>query len=77
MAKEPFSYHGDGIDGDWNLPTDVYGRCTWEGVKIALLMDIRRELRRIRAVAECPNAFAIPGLLRQIVKQTRPKRCKK
>lgn len=75
--KDQSNYYNYGRNADWNLQTDVSGHCTWDGVKIALLMDIRSELRRIRTIAECPNAIAIPNLLRQIVKQTKPTRRRK
>jgi hypothetical protein len=46
---------------------------TWD-VQIAVLMDIRDELQAIKAVLQCPNTQAIPSLLRQLVRQTKPKR---
>jgi hypothetical protein len=47
---------------------------------LAILMDIRGELRRICMVLECPNATDIPNILRRIdgnTKKRKPKAHKK
>lgn len=43
-------------NGDWKLASPI----TWEHVPIALLMDIRDELRAIRSLANC---YRIPRAL--------------
>ena len=45
-------------DKDWNLPDRLE---TWEQVGVAVLEDLRDELRHIRRLMECPNVRA--GLL--------------
>ena len=37
---------------------------------LAVLMDLRDELRRIRQVFECPNMLEVPHILRQIRRNT-------
>lgn len=51
---------------EWLLG-DTHGEnMTWEQVHVAVLMDIRRELRRLNSLLHCPNATAIPQTLREI-----------
>ena len=69
-------------DVQWNLPDGVpdnAGSCTheWVSIHAAVLMDIRDELKRLNAALYCPNALAIPGLLRSVVRNTAKKRRKK
>lgn len=52
-------------EADGTLPT-------WERAAIAVLMDIRRELRRLNAAISCQNFQAIPGHLRGIRRNTAP-----
>lgn len=62
-------------DGNWSLPTTADGKIqTWEHVQIAVLMDIRDELKSLNAVLHCPNFLAIPSKLDTIAKNTRKKR---
>lgn len=44
---------------DWNLPESI----TWDHVSIAVLMDIREELRRLNRLLHCSNFLAIPSKL--------------
>ena len=39
-------------------------------MQLAVLMDIRDELKRLNAFLHCPNAVAIPKLLRSIQRNT-------
>lgn len=57
---------------DWDIPAGDSGRApkTWEQVQVALLMDIRDELQTLNNVFRCPNALAIPKLLREIKRNT-------
>lgn len=58
-------------DSDWNLPDSL----SWGQVEVAVLMDIRDELKRLNSLLRCPNFIGIPFRLEQIVKNTKkPKR---
>jgi len=61
-------------DGDWKLPD----RCAdWTQVEVAILMDIRDELKQLNRLLRCPNFLAIPYTLNKIERNTRkPKRRK-
>lgn len=60
-------------DVDWDLPQSV----TWEHVPTAVLMDIRRELKKINRLLHCPNFQDIPALLRGVKRNTtKPKKKK-
>jgi hypothetical protein len=61
-------------NAEWNLPDPVQ---SWEQVNAALMMDIRYELRRLNRTMECANTQAIPGLLRDIERNTTKKRRRK
>ena len=50
---------------EWNV-RDADGSITWERAGIAVLMDIRRELRTLNRVLACPNFLEIPRTLRTI-----------
>ena len=67
---------------DWQCHVKPSHQCrnqyTHDEAQLAVLMDIRGELRRIRDVLECPNATEIPEILRSIRANTsKPKRKKK
>lgn len=53
-------------DVNWNLPEQV----SWEGSTLAVLMDLRDELKRLNGVLSCPNFVGIPSTLRKIAAQT-------
>lgn len=64
-------------DQNWALPKAADGACiqSWEGVQIAVLMDIRDELKQLNGVFACFQN--IPHLLKHISANTaRPKRKK-
>lgn len=61
-------------NANWGLPTKDY---TWEHVKIALLMDLRNELKTLNRLIGCHNTMAIPGLLRDIKRNTTRRKYKK
>ena len=53
-------------DRDWDL-VDASGRiASWDHVAIAVLMDIRRELKTLNGIIGCQNFIAIPNILREI-----------
>ena len=50
---------------------------TWQKVGVAVLMDIREELKTLNRLLSCPNFQSIPRRLRQIAANTtKPKRKK-
>jgi len=61
-------------DLDWDLAEKDTGNIgTWEKVQIAVLMDIRDELRIISrklSPLECSNFLAIPHTLKRISRNT-------
>lgn len=61
-------------DLTWNTGD---GGVTWDGAKLAVLMDIRDELKRMNAVLYCPNFTDIPRKLEAIRKNTTKPRAKK
>ena len=50
-------------DGNWGLPETLPD---WELVPVALLMDIRDELKALNAHLRCHNFVQIPTILRGI-----------
>lgn len=55
-------------DCEWNIgngPTHTY-----EAAQLAVLMDLRDELKRLNGVLNCPNFISVPGILREIRKHT-------
>lgn len=69
-------------DWDWTLPTGDY---TYDSAQLAVLMDIRDELKLIRLCQtdirnrlNCTETMAIPRMLRRISANTaKPKKRKK
>lgn len=58
-------------DSDWNLPDRAQN---WEQASVAVLMDIRDELRRVASllsVLQCRNFLSIPAKLERIARQTK------
>ena len=51
-------------DGVWNC--GVNGEMSFAGAQLAVLMDIRDELKELNGLLRCPNFVAIPRLLRGI-----------
>lgn len=61
-------------DQDWNLPD---GALSYDGAAVALLMDIRDELRAVKQKLEilnCPNFVDIPRKLDRIRRNTTKKK---
>lgn len=61
-------------NAEWNLPNPV---ADWTQAQVAVLMDIRDELKRLNALLHCHNCVAIPQKLDAIVKNTTKKRRKR
>lgn len=47
-----------------------------EAAHLAVLMDVRDELKRLNALLHCHNAVEVPNILRTIAANTKPKRRK-
>ena len=62
-------------DSNWRLPTNSAGQISeWQYVPIAVLMDIRDELKRLNALLHCHNFTDIPHKLDRIKRNTAKKR---
>ena len=48
----------------------------YDGVFVALLMDIRDELQTLNRLLSCPNFLGMPAALRKVARNTTPKRPK-
>lgn len=71
MAGERFR------DRDWGILRNLDGTVPYDGCHLAVLMDIRDELKRLNSVLGCCNMLRIPRVLDSIAKNTRrPKRKK-
>jgi hypothetical protein len=60
-------------DVDWNIPEK---ELTWEQASVAVLMDLRDELKEIShsvSVLQCSNFIRIPKVLDRIARNTKPK----
>ena len=53
---------------NWNLPESA--TLGYDAAALAVLMDLRDELRTIRRILQCPNFQHIPFDLGRLVKQT-------
>lgn len=60
-------------DMDWNLPESGN---TYESAQLAVLMDIRDELKHLNSVLHCTRFRGIPNVLYNIERNTRPKKKK-
>jgi hypothetical protein len=62
-------------DNQWTMSTDALGHYSYEQATLAVLMDLRDEMKRMNSVLNCTNFLAVPGILRVIQEQTKkPKR---
>lgn len=50
----------------WEPGDDKGNAPTWERVIVALLMDVRDEMKELNRTLNCPNTREIPRVLRQI-----------
>ncbi len=56
-------------DTEWNLPTTLaggIGSVDGGAAHLAVLMDIRDEMKRLNALLSCPNFTGIPQTLKSI-----------
>jgi hypothetical protein len=64
-------------DANWSVPDNPY---CWEQAMVAVLMDIRDELKALNRtlnVLRCPNFLAIPRTLEQIRANTSKPKAKR
>lgn len=64
-------------DVSWNLYTNSSGNITLEQVNVAVLMDIRDEMKQLNRLFHCSNFLEIPRILRTIRRNTTKRRYKK
>lgn len=55
-------------DANWTLPEDT--SVSYDEAQLAVLMDIRDELKRLNTVLQCPNFIAVPAKLDAIDRNT-------
>lgn len=67
---------GNARDQEWDVLDDKGQIVTWERVGVAVMMDIRRELRTLNQLLGCPNFTGIPRMLRRISANTAKPRSK-
>jgi hypothetical protein len=58
-------------DLNWDLPD---GMLSYDAASLAVLMDIRDVLKSMNARLQCQDTLAIPTTLREICRNTKPKR---
>lgn len=59
----------------WSVCNEADGdRITWEGAKLAVLMDIRDELQKLNRLLGCSNFTDIPRILRRTEQNTRKRK---
>lgn len=57
-------------DQTWNVSRDSDGFVSHEACQLAVLQDIRDELKKLNRLLHCSNAVAIPTILRKIQRNT-------
>lgn len=63
-------------DIEWKIHNEDGTIPTWERVQVAVLMDIRDELKRLNSAIYCTNFQKIPAVLTAIRRNTTKKRRK-
>lgn len=61
-------------DYGWFIKTNSNGTTPTDDAQLAVLMDLRDELKRLNAVLHCSNFLAIPHKLDAIKRNTAKKR---
>lgn len=64
-------------DAQWQLNLSATGTVTTADAQLAVLMDVRDELKLLNALLRCDNFLAIPRKLDDIRRNTAKKRRKK
>lgn len=60
-------------DANWRLPDKAEN---WQQASVAVLMDLRDELKRLNELLHCPNFTRIPAVLDVIRRNTHKKKRK-
>ena len=60
----------------WTIDQSVTS-VTWDAITALVLQDIRDELQKLNSLLHCPNFIGIPGVLRTIAANTKPKKPKR
>lgn len=63
-------------DANWSVTASIGGGVEWAGAQLAVLMDLRDELKRLNDLLHCVNFITIPRKLDKIVRNTTKKRRK-
>ena len=53
-------------DETWAVCSEINPDMTFDGAQLAVLMDIRDELKRLNTLLHCPNFVEFPHILRRI-----------
>jgi hypothetical protein len=53
-------------DAEWTVEVNSDGRTSWEAAQLAVLMDIRDELKRVNFTLRCQETQRIPQTLKDI-----------
>ena len=62
---------------EWSIPCNEAGTVSWDGAKMAVLMDLRDELRKLNKIIHCDNFLRIPQKLDQIQRNTKRRAAKR
>lgn len=61
-------------DADWAIGAQPDGGYSWAGAQVAVLMDLRDELKQLNRVLACASFQRIPGDLAKIRQNTTKKK---
>lgn len=61
-------------DTNWKIRTNADGTVPAPDAHLAVLMDIRDEMKKLNGLLHCQNFVAIPAILRQIVRKLPPRK---
>jgi hypothetical protein len=64
-------------DQTWNVARQSDGYVSYEAAQLAVMQDIRDELKKLNAIFHCSNALEIPTILRQIRRNTTKHKAKR
>lgn len=57
-------------DVNWRLNVNANGTCLTSDAQLAVLMDLRDELKRLNSVLHCVNFLDVPRRLARIARNT-------
>jgi len=64
-------------DTVWQVNKGLDGMISFPGAQLTVLMDIRDELKKLNALLHCSNFTAIPHVMREVARNTKPKKRKR